>query len=83
MSRPRKPHVAGDASGLLLSNNDCALLFQAKQDSLILTKPFILGASIKNAGKKAFHLIPIDNPSARDEMIWHAEEVWNQAIVLL
>jgi hypothetical protein len=57
--------------------------FHDRQMVLDGTRAFILGASIKDAGKKAFHIIPIENPSARDEMIRYAEEVWNQATVLL
>src|SRR6202034_954224 len=46
------------------------------------SRAFILGASIKDAGKKAFHIIPVENQSTRDEMIRYAEEVWNQATLL-
>jgi hypothetical protein len=47
------------------------------------TRAFILGASIKDAGKKAFHIIPVENDSTRSEMIRYAEEIWIQASVLM
>ena len=46
-------------------------------------RAFILGASIKDAGKKAFHIIPVENDSTRTEMIRYAEEIWIQASVLM
>ncbi len=52
-------------------------LFHDRQIILDGTRAFILGASIKDAGKKAFHIVPIQNPSVRNEMIRYLEEVWS------
>ena len=40
---------------------------------------FVLGASIKDAGKRAFNITPIETPSVRAEMIRYAESVWTDA----
>ena len=58
-------------------------LFHDRQIILDGSRAFVLGASIKDAGKKAFHIIPIETPSARDEMIRYAEDVWNRATILV
>ena len=58
-------------------------VFHDRQIVLDTSRAFVLGASIKDAGKKAFHIIPIENPSTRDEMIRYVEHVWNQAIILM
>jgi hypothetical protein len=58
-------------------------IFHDRQIVLDRSLAFVLGASIKDAGKKAFHIIPIENPSTRDEMIRYAEDVWNQGIVVI
>jgi hypothetical protein len=57
--------------------------FHDRQIVLDGSRAFILGASIKDAGKKAFHIIPVENRSTRDEMIRYAEEVWDQATLLI
>jgi hypothetical protein len=57
--------------------------FHDRQIILDGTRAFILGASIKDAGKRAFHIIPIENPATRDAMIRYAEDVWSQSTVLL
>lgn len=58
-------------------------LFHDRQIVLDGFQAFVLGASIKDAGKRAFHIIPVETPSTRLEMIRYAEEVWNQATVFL
>lgn len=65
---------------LLIRTSDA---FHDRQIILDGTRAFILGASIKDAGKRAFHIIPIENPSTRDEMVRYAEHVWNQATILM
>jgi hypothetical protein len=47
------------------------------------SEAFMLGASIKDAGKRAFNIMPIENVSIRDEMIRYAEAVWNKATLIL
>jgi hypothetical protein len=42
-------------------------------------RAFVLGASIKDAGKKAFHIIPVETPSVSAEIIRYGEEVWRDA----
>jgi hypothetical protein len=57
--------------------------FHDRQIILDGVRAFILGASIKDAGKRAFHIIPIENPTTRDAMVRYAEDIWNQSAVLL
>jgi hypothetical protein len=42
-------------------------------------RAFVLGASIKDAGRRAFNIIPIETPSVSAEMIRYAEQVWTTA----
>jgi len=42
-------------------------------------RAFVLGASIKDAGRRAFNIIPIETPSVSAEMIRYAEQVWATA----
>ena len=40
---------------------------------------FVLGASIKDAGKRAFNIVPVEAGSVIDEMIRYAEQEWRAA----
>jgi hypothetical protein len=40
---------------------------------------FVLGASIKDAGKRAFNIVPVEARSVIDEMIRYAEQEWRAA----
>ena len=40
---------------------------------------FVLGASIKDAGKRAFNIVPIEAPPVVEEMIRYAEQEWSSA----
>jgi len=37
---------------------------------------FVLGASIKDAGKRAFNAVPVDAPPVVEGMILYAEQEW-------
>ena len=43
---------------------------------------YTLGASIKDAGKRAFNIIPVETDSVRKNIIKYAEDVWTRAGVL-
>jgi hypothetical protein len=40
---------------------------------------FVLGASIKDAGKRAFNIVPVEAPPIVDGMIRYAEQEWSSA----
>ncbi|MGC2517282.1 MAG: hypothetical protein WA383_22395, partial [Terriglobales bacterium] len=40
---------------------------------------FVLGASIKDAGKRAFNIVPVEAPPVVEGMIRYAEQEWSSA----
>lgn len=40
---------------------------------------FIVGASIKEAGKRAFNIVPVEAPPMVEGMIGYAEQEWSTA----
>lgn len=41
---------------------------------------FVLGASIKDAGKRAFNIVPVEAPPVVEGMIRYAEQQWSSAL---
>ena len=52
--------------------HDRAIIVDGKQ-------VFVLGASIKDAGKRAFNIVPVEAPPMVEGMIRYAEEEWSRA----
>jgi hypothetical protein len=52
--------------------HDRAITLDAKQ-------VFVLGASIKDAGKRAFNIVPVEAPPMVVGMIRYAEQEWSSA----
>ena len=44
---------------------------------------FVLGASIKDAGKRAFNIVPVEAGPVINEMIRYAEQGWRAAQQIL
>ena len=55
-------------------------VFHDRQIILDGKQVFVLGASIKDAGKRAFNIVPVDSPPLIQSIIGYAEQEWSTAL---